>query len=94
MIKYKVTKVLKIKLMNLYSSLSIKRKISLSFSIISLLLLLLLIIISNNLSSNTIVSKTIENTIQNLNLVSEKFDMLKDSTERFSKIALLNKEIG
>lgn len=81
------------KAIDFYGSLPIKRKMSLSFSIISLLLLFLLAAISNKLSADTIINKTIENTIQNLNLVIEKFDMLKDSTESYSKVALLSRDI-
>ena len=77
----------------IYYSLSIKRRISLSFMLIFLSSLFIMIMIISRLSSDSVVNKTVENTIQNLDLVSEKLDLLCDNIENFSKIAVFNRDI-
>lgn len=64
---------LKDRLLGIYYSLSIKNKISLAFIIVFSTLLILLVAIVYNITSGILINKTIESTLQNLRLVSEKF---------------------
>ena len=88
MMKAKTTIVRKI--IDLYLLLPIKRKISMSFMLIFLVSLLLLLGIISKMSSNIVVNKTFENTVQNLILVSEKLDMLCGTVESYSKVVISN----
>ena len=81
------------KITKAYYSLPIKRKISLSFIIIFLPILILLMSAVNRLSSTIIIDKTIENTQQNLQLVSEKLDMLSREVESYSVDVASNIEL-
>lgn len=85
--------VLREKIVGLYKSLSIKNKISLLFILLSLLLLLILGMLASIISSSSVIKKTVENTIQNLNLVSGKFDIVFDNVENNAKIAIRNSDI-
>jgi two-component system sensor histidine kinase YesM len=81
------------KIAGLYKSLSIKNKISLLFILLSLLLLFILGMFASIISSSSVIKKTVENTIQNLNLVSGKFDIVFDNVENNAKIAIRNSDI-
>lgn len=81
------------RLLNEYYTLSIKNKISLSFTIVFSTLLILLVIIIYNVSSGILINKTIENTLQNLELVSEKLDITFDNVENYTRATITNKDI-
>ncbi|WP_239617742.1 sensor histidine kinase [Cohnella mopanensis] len=77
----------------LYYSSSIRSRLSLSFALLFAVLLALLVVIVNNVSSSILIGKTIENTSQNIALVSEKFDLTFDRVEDYAKTAITNGDI-
>ncbi|RKP50154.1 sensor histidine kinase [Cohnella endophytica] len=84
---------MRMKLTDYYYSLSIKKKITLSFTLALSLLIILLAIIAFRISSGILIDKAIENTAQNLKLVSEKLEIIFDNAENYSKIAITNSTI-
>lgn len=81
------------KLADLYYSLSIKNRISILFIILSFMLLIILTISASIFSSHSLIKKTIDDTVKNLNLVSGKFDIVFDNVENYSKIAIRNRDV-
>ncbi len=81
------------KLTDYYYSLSINKKITLSFTLALSMLIILLAVIAFRISSGILIDKAIENTAQNLKLVSEKLEIIFDNAENYSKIAITNKTI-
>ncbi len=84
---------LKERLVGIYYTLSIKNKISLAFIIVFSFLLILLIAIVYNITSGILINKAIDSTLQNLRLVSEKFDMAFDNAENYAKSAIINDDV-
>lgn len=84
---------LKNRLVGIYYTLSIKNKISLAFIIVFSFLLILLIAIVYNITSGILINKAIDSTLQNLRLVSEKFDMAFDDVENYAKSATVNGDV-
>ncbi len=81
------------KLEEYYYSLSINKKITLSFIIALSMLIILLAVFAFRISSGILIDKAIENTAQNLKLVSEKLEIIFDNAENYSKIAITNNTI-
>ncbi|QJD88274.1 sensor histidine kinase [Cohnella herbarum] len=81
------------KLTDYYYSLSINKKITLSFMLALSVLIILLAVIAFRISSGILIGKAIENTAQNLKLVSEKLEIIFDNAENYSKIAITNNTI-
>lgn len=86
----KIIPYLKKNFLDFYYTLSIKNKISLSFIIVFSSLLILLVVFVYNISSTILINKAIESTLQNLRLVSEKFDIAFDNVENYAKAAKIN----
>lgn len=76
------------KLLETYYSLSINKKISFSFILAFSVLLVLLALLTYKISSSILIQKAVENTEQNLRLVSEKLDIILDNAENYSKIVV------
>ncbi|HEX2926579.1 MAG TPA: sensor histidine kinase [Ruminiclostridium sp.] len=89
----KIILFLKEKISEVYYTLSIKNKISLSFIFVFSSLLLLLIVFVYNVSSTILINKTIDSTLQNLRLVSDKFDIAFDNVENYAKAAIINDDV-
>ncbi|NEW06723.1 sensor histidine kinase [Paenibacillus sp. SYP-B3998] len=81
---------MKRKCLEYYYSLSINKKITLSFIVALSLLLILLAVFTYRASSAMVIDKAIENTEQNLRLASEKLEIIMDNSENYSKIAITN----
>lgn len=84
---------LKERLTSIYYVLSIKNKISLAFIIVFSSLLILLVAIVYNITSGILINKAIESTLQNLRLVSEKFDIAFENVENYAKTAIINNDV-
>ncbi|HEY5584653.1 MAG TPA: sensor histidine kinase [Ruminiclostridium sp.] len=78
---------------DLYYALSIKNKISLAFIIVFSSLLILLVAIVYNITSGILINKAIDSTLQNLRLVSEKFDIAFENVENYAKAAIINNDV-
>lgn len=76
------------KLLETYYSLSINKKIIFSFILAFSVLLVLLALLTYKISSSILIQKAVENTEQNLRLVSEKLDLILDNAENYSKIVI------
>ncbi|MCD9022097.1 sensor histidine kinase [Cohnella silvisoli] len=81
------------KLLDYYYSLSIKKKMTLAFMFTLSLLIILLAIFTFRISSGILIDKAIENTAQNLKLVSEKLEIIFENAENYSNIAITNNTI-
>ncbi|BBH23016.1 histidine kinase [Paenibacillus baekrokdamisoli] len=84
---------IKNKVIDYYYSLSINKKITLFFMAALSLLIVLLAVFTYRISSSILIGKAIENTAQNLTLVSEKLEIIFDNAENYSKIAITNNTI-
>lgn len=82
-----------INIKNIFMHLSIRNKISFSFITAFLVLLVALTTLASTLSSNIVIKKTTKNTYQNLDLISDKFDLIFDNLDSYSKIAITNTNI-
>lgn len=89
----KIISYFKKKFLDFYYTLSIKNKISLLFIIVFSSLLLLLVAFVYNISSTILINKAIESTLQNLRLVSEKFDIAFENVENYAKAATVNNAV-
>lgn len=76
-----------------FYSLPITIKLSVLFILVFSVLLILLSVLIYQVSSTILINKTVENTRQNLNLVSEKLDIVLDNTENYSKVAITDQTI-
>lgn len=81
------------KVKNFYLQLSINKKFTIIFTCIIVFFLLLFAVITYNVSSEALIDKTIENTSQNLNLVSKQIDIIFNNTESYSKLLAFNIEL-
>lgn len=81
------------KVLDYYYSLSIYKKITLYFMLALSLLIILLAVFTFRISSAIVIDKAIENTVQNLKLVSEKLEIIFVNAENYSKIAITNNTI-
>lgn len=81
------------KLLEKYYSLSINKKIVFSFIAAFSVLLALLALLTYNISSSILIQKAVENTEQNLRLVSEKLDLILDNAENYSKIVITDNTV-
>ena len=78
------------RLRSLYADLSIASKINLSNLIIIILPIILLASSANKVSSDIIIRKTINNSIQNLDLITQSLDNLLNNAETMSNIVVAN----
>ncbi|TXK83888.1 cache domain-containing protein [Paenibacillus sp. N3.4] len=81
------------KVLDYYYSLSIFKKITLYFMFALSLLIILLAVFTYRISSAIVIDKAIENTVQNLKLVSEKLEIIFVNAENYSKIVITNNTI-
>lgn len=84
---------IKTRLPEFYYSLSIRKKVGISFIVGFLLLLTILATFTYKISSRILINKAIVNTVQNINLVLRQFDIIFDNAENYSKIAITNKDV-
>ncbi|WP_239551345.1 cache domain-containing sensor histidine kinase [Paenibacillus elgii] len=84
---------MKNRVLDYYYSLSVNKKITRSFMTVLSLLLILLSVFTYRVSSAILIDKAIENTEQNLRLVSEKLEIILDNSENYSKIAITNNSV-
>lgn len=76
-----------------YYSLSIRKKISILFILAFSIVLAILAILTYKVSSNILINKAVDNTVQNINLVLKQFDIIFDNAENYSKIAITDKNV-
>jgi two-component system sensor histidine kinase YesM len=84
---------MKITLAQSLAAMTLKRKMSLAFGALFFLVLTLLMLLISQITSGLLIKKTVENTAQNLTMISEKLDMLSENVENYTKIAMLNENI-
>lgn len=76
-----------------YLDLPVVKKLSLSYLTIILIPIILLSILANKVSTDTIIRKTIHNSVQNLNVITESFNGLFDYVENISAIIVATENI-
>ncbi|MBP1994085.1 sensor histidine kinase [Paenibacillus eucommiae] len=86
-------KKIKVNVLDYYYSLSINKKITLAFMFALSLLIILLAIFTYRISSSILIGKAVENTAQNLRLVTEKLEIIFENAENYSQIAITNNTI-
>ena len=84
---------IKNKLQGQYASLSIKKKISYSFISVISFLFIVLIVVVYQVSSNILIEETRKSTLQDIELVSEKLDIILNEVENYSRSAITNRDI-
>ncbi|OPA81491.1 histidine kinase [Paenibacillus selenitireducens] len=84
---------MKNRMLEFFYSLSIHKKITLSFIIAVSVLIISMSIFTYRISSDILIGKAVENTEQHLRLVSEKLEIILDNAENYSKIAITNSNV-
>lgn len=80
-------------LRKLFNGISLKKKIFVLLVPCMAGMLLIMLLLAGVYSNNMLVEKMIDNSYQNLNVISEKLDLLTQNIESYSVLVLTNKDV-